>query len=294
MHQAAARRPAGSFQIASVAAVCVFPITSGEPDRVSLRLLLTALVLPPFGLVLLAILGWFLGLPPFGPRGRRAGRAITGVCLLVLVVLAMPVTGLLLTAGLEAGLPLTPPPGAPPQAIVILSAEARRGGGSHPEVTVGPMTLWRLLGGVRLARRTHLPILVTGGILTPGEPPIAALMARTLAEDFATPARWVEGRSRDTWRNAAYSAPMLLRDGVRSIYIVTDAFHERRALIAFGRFPLTLTAAPPLLDSPLVLRASDFIPSLGGWRGSYLAIHEWVGCAYYALRRRSGGAPDAS
>ncbi len=254
----------------------------------SLRLLLTAIALPPIGFLLLAIAGWLLA-----ARWRRAGRAIGGAALFGLLVLALPATAKLLTAPLEAALPLTPPAADPPQAIVILSAEARRSGGATPRVTVGPMTLWRLLAGVRLQQRTHLPILVTGGRLAPHDPPIAALMAQTLAADFGTTARWQEDRSRDTWRNAAYSAPMLLRDGIRSIYLVTDAFHERRALIAFGRFPLTLTAAPPLLDIPPVLRAGDFVPGLGGWVASYDAIHEWLGCAWYALRRRLAGRPDA-
>ncbi|MGH7213047.1 MAG: YdcF family protein, partial [Acetobacteraceae bacterium] len=180
----------------------------------SLRLLLTAIALPPIGFLLLAIAGWLLA-----ARWRRAGRAIGAAALLGLLVLALPATAKLLTAPLEAALPLTPPAGAPPQAIVILSAEARRSGGATPHVTVGPMTLWRLAAGVRLQQRTHLPILVTGGRLAPHDPPIAALMAQTLAADFGTTARWQEDRSRDTWRNAAYSAPMLLRAGIRSVYI---------------------------------------------------------------------------
>lgn len=255
----------------------------------SLRLLLSAIALPPIAFVLLAIAGWLLA-----ARWRRTGRAIGAAALLGLLVLSLPATAKLLTAPLEAGLPLTPPANDPPQAIVILAAGVWRGGGTSPRILIGPRTLWRVLAGVRLQRRTHLPILVTGGRPAPNQQPIAALMAQTLAEDFGTTARWQEDRSRDTWRNAAYSAPMLLRDGIHSIYLVTSPFHERRALIAFGRFPLTLTAAPPVLDIPPVLTGGDFVPSLsGGWAASYDAIHEWVGCAWYALRRRFEALPDA-
>jgi len=34
----------------------------------------------------------------------------------------------------------------------------------------------------------------------------------------------------------------------------------------------------------------DFVPAVGGWASSYLALHEWIGCAWYVLRQwvRSG------
>jgi len=27
-----------------------------------------------------------------------------------------------------------------------------------------------------------------------------------------------------------------------------------------------------------------FVPNVGGWLASFYAVHEWVGCAWYALR----------
>ena len=70
-----------------------------------------------------------------------------------------------LLAALERDLPLTPPPDQPPQAIVILGGDTLRGASQTPIVHLGPLSLERVRAGALLARRTGLPILVTGGRL---------------------------------------------------------------------------------------------------------------------------------
>ena len=101
--------------------------------------------------------------------------------------------------------------------------------------------------GALLHRRTGLPILVTGGTLRTSEPPVAALMADSLVHDFQVPARWVERESRDTWENARLSAAILHEQGITSVYVVTQAWHMRRAIVAFADTGITVTAAPTLL-----------------------------------------------
>ena len=194
---------------------------------------MTILVVPPPNLVLIALAGlvvmrwrWY----------RRAGMIIVTASLVLLLVLSLPVTGQSLLVSLEQGLPLTPPADAPPQAIVILSAEVEHTVGPGPDVRVGPLTLQRLRAGAALYRRTHLPILVSGGTLQTDEPPIADLMADSLKNDFGVPVRWVEAQSRDTWENASNSAAVLAPLGIHSVYVVTHAWHEKRALIAFRSF----------------------------------------------------------
>ena len=59
----------------------------------------------------------------------------------------------------------------------------------------------------------------------------------------------------------------------------------RRALLAFHHAGLRATAAPVLLDHPPTGIASDFAPRLSGWRMSFYALHEWIGCLYYVWRR---------
>ncbi len=58
----------------------------------------------------------------------------------------------------------------------------------------------------------------------------------------------------------------------------------RRAIMAFADTGITVTAAPPRLDRLPTPLAADFLPDIAGWRASFYAMHEWIGCAYYALR----------
>ena len=80
------------------------------------------------------------------------------------------------------------------------------------------------------------------------------------------------------------SAPILKENGIHSIYVVTSAWHMRRALLAFADTGIAVTAAPTHFDR-VSTDLIDFLPSTVGWTTSFLALHEWIGCAWYALRQ---------
>lgn len=185
---------------------------------------------------------------------------------------------------LERDLPLTPRPDSPPQAIVILGGDVVRGGSRAVVLDLGPISLERVAAGAALSRRTGLPILVSGGSLREGEASVAALMANSLEHVFQVSARWIEAGSQDTWENARMSAAILHERGIRSIYVVTQAWHMRRAIMAFADTGIIVTAAPPRLDRLSAPLAANFTPEAAGWQASYTALHEWIGCVYYALR----------
>jgi uncharacterized SAM-binding protein YcdF (DUF218 family) len=237
-------------------------------------------LIPPASLPLLAIAGGLITI-----RWRRVGRMLAAFAAAGLLILSLPLTARLLIAPLERGLPLAAPPGDPPAAIVILGGNVERG--AHGAISVGDLTLERLRAGARLARKTGLPILVTGGPLRPGEPAVAQLMAQSLSQDFAISAAWVEPAAKDTWQNARFSDAILRRHHIGSIYVVTQAWHMRRSLIAFAPLPIAVIAAPTQLDPPPALDWHALMPQVSAWRLSYFALHEWIGCAYYKLRERS-------
>ena len=243
---------------------------------------LTIWLLPPVNLALFGV----LGLLAFG-RWRRAGRWLSGVCLVLLLVLAMPVVSGSLIAALEQNLPLTPPADDPPGAIVVLGGDVSRGEQVEPDgpagTDVGPLSLERVRAAADLQRRTHLPVLITGGSLAAHEPPVAAMMAAVLTNGFGVPVRWVEARSLDTWENAEFSAPILKQAGITSVYVVTQAWHMRRAIQSFRRFGIRVTAAPTRMDYFPDVVVSDFLPRASAWMQSYYGLHEWIGGAGYAL-----------
>ena len=247
------------------------------------------LLVPPVNLALLAFVAVAL-------RWRLVALA----ALAGLLLLALPAISGTLLAALETDLPTsmapgTPLPGAPlpgaplPGAIVILGGDVSEIGDTPDVADVGTLTLERLRAGAALSRATHLPVLVTGGVVGEGEPPVAALMARSLAEDFGVTARWIEPASRDTWENARLSAALLRADGIGAAYVVTHAWHMRRALMAFAPTGLAVVAAPTALDRMPTYGSSTFVPRVTSWLHGYFALHEWIGGVWYGWRGHAAG-----
>jgi len=257
----------------------------------SLSALPTALLIPPVNLVPLGIAGLLVV-----RRWPRLGRMMLVVTLGGLAIFSLPVTGALLTESLEAGVPhMVPAPDFQadvpmsdlPGAIIVLSAEGSDGaaGGILPRRGIGPMTLERLRAGVMLSRRLELPMLVTGGPPEPGTISLAQEMARSLREDFGYAAAWIEPRADDTWENAAYSIAILRAAGIRKAYVVSNGWHLRRAMIAFRHFGFDAIPVASRFDGGPRYRSDEFIPRVSAWQRSYYALHEWIGCVYYLLRR---------
>lgn len=251
----------------------------------SLGPLPSALLLPPGNLLIAGVAAVVL---PWPPRARRVIRVLGRIALLLVLVLAVPIVPTLMELAMERGLPLTPPVQIPPGAIVILSADVRASadGALEPRASAGPVTLERVEAGVRLARRTGLPILVTGGVVAPDTPPAGKVMAKLLQTSFGETARWVEARSHDTWQNAAYSAPLLKGAGINSIYLVTNGAHMPRAILAFREAGIAATAAPVRLAvMPRNLLAAEYwVPSPEALARSALDLHEAIGWLWYWLR----------
>lgn len=244
-----------------------------------MRNLILMLAMPPMGFVMLLLVALCL-------RGRWQGwgKRLAWVSLAGLLITAMPAVSSPMLRALETGLPTTPPAGDPPKAIVVLGGDLIRAAEEPLGVRPGLLTLDRLRTAAALHRRTGLPILVTGGIVQQNAPPVADAMAISLKDDFLTPAEWTEDRSVNTQQNAQYSARILRAAGIDSIYVVTHSWHMRRALLAFQRTGLTVTAAPTDLDEPLGPELNDFVPRTGAWQVCWFALHEWIGYAWYAVR----------
>lgn len=169
-------------------------------------------------------------------------------------------------ANAEVGAFHNTPADHPPEAIIILGGDVIRASEERLGVRPGLLTLDRLRTAVALQRRTGLPILVTGGQTQAHAPAVGFVMEQCLQEDFRVPARWVEVKSVDTWENARFSAAILTEQGIHSAYVVTHAWHMRRALLAFQSTDLSVTAAPTSLDDQLGPDLFDFLPRVSSWQ----------------------------
>lgn len=232
--------------------------------------LLKQLLLPPASLISLAL----AGLASRAEFGRRVALAAT----VTLYALSTPLVATSLLRAIQE----PNEEGAGAQAIVILSAgmtDAPEYGGAD----VDALTLERLRFGATVARRTKLPILVSGGVLASSAPAIATIMSRVLADDYGVAAKWVEAGSSSTAENASMSAPLLKSAGVSRIYLVTHAWHMARARLAFERQGFAVMAAGTGYLPQSTLDLSDLVPSAKALLDSYYAAHELIGILYYRI-----------
>jgi uncharacterized SAM-binding protein YcdF (DUF218 family) len=244
-------------------------------DWIVLRKILAGFILPPAGPLLCVMFGLAL----MG-RHRRTGKSLAwlGVCSLLALTLPVVSSWLVDVAGGALPLDLTRPSTA--QAIIIPGGGVRYHAPEYGGSTLGPLTLERVRYGAYLARKTGLPVLVTGGVVSQSAPE-AEMMRDTLQQEFALPVRWVEANSRNTAENARFSAATLKPDGISRIVLVTHAFDVKRARLEFEAAGFTVTTAPtgvgPAAPSPMA--PLDFFPSARALQDSYYACYELLALA---------------
>jgi uncharacterized SAM-binding protein YcdF (DUF218 family) len=98
-----------------------------------------------------------------------------------------------------------------------------------------------------------------------------------------------ETRSRNTKENAALLAPLLPAGQGRRLGLVTSATHMRRSHAVFrGQFPHDTIVPIPVHSTydPVGWSVESIIPSVNDLKRSAIALHEWIGLPWYALRYR--------
>jgi uncharacterized SAM-binding protein YcdF (DUF218 family) len=241
---------------------------------ITLKFVLRTLLLPPGGPLLLAALGvWLLARRRTGDGARRAALALIVASLTALWALATPVVAEALSRLAQRYPALDP--GAPVhgQAIVILGGGTARMAPEYGGPAAGLELLERVSYGAYVARRTGLPVLVSG------REHEALAMRATLARDFGITARWVNGESRDTFDDAQLSARLLKADGVGRIVLVTSATHEWRAAHEFESAGLAVEPAPVHVWAPRPRALDDYLPGAVGLLQSREALYEILGDA---------------
>lgn len=236
------------------------------------------LLLPPCNAILLGLAGLWIA-----RRRPRTGRRLAAAALLLLYAMATPLAGDIALAALQ---PVHVDPGAmpPAEAIVVLGGGVDQGAPEWGGDTAKWSTLARVRYGAHLARRTGLPLLVTGGSVSGRTTPEAHFMRDLLRDEFGVPVRWVEDRSRDTLGNAVETARLLRGTGVRRVLLVTHAWHVPRARLAFEYAGLDVVPAATGYSRPDPADLLAWLPSAEGLLRTTLAAHEALGYLWYMLR----------
>lgn len=234
-----------------------------------LKKILSTWLLPPFGLLLVALAALLLF------RRKKTGVIVAAVALTLAAAMSLPLVANGLSRTLE-GAPISTTELKQTQAIVVLGCGVYYGAPEYGGDTVSRYSLERLRYAAKLARESTLPLLVTGGSVYGGQPE-GELMKQVLEKEFSVPVRWVETQSRDTAENAVFSAALLKASGINHIALVTHAWHMPRALIEFKKQGL-ITAPAPMGFAPRgTTLFESLLPSSGAFERSANAIHEWVG-----------------
>lgn len=236
---------------------------------VALKSVLHTLLLPPGGLLLVAIAGLVLL-----RRYRRTGLALLIGAVAALWLLSTPIISDELTLAAERFPPLDLAKPVQAQAIVILG-----GGGFRfraPEYGGAPAAemeqLDRLSYGAYVARKTSLPVLVTGATHE------ALAMSASLTRSFGVTPRWVENHSRDTFDNARYSARMLFPEHITHIVLVTSSTHLWRATKEFQSAGFEVVPAPADVWAPHQEGATlSLVPGAEALLRSQRALYELLG-----------------
>lgn len=237
--------------------------------------LLTALVLPPVGLVLLVLLGWRLASRPVRPWPRM-GKGMIGLGLLSLVLLSLPVVSDALLRAQERYPAVTAETLQQAEAIVILGGGMYYNAPEYGQDVVNHWSLERVRYGAYVQRQQPLPILVTGGAPSGGRPEAEA-MRDVLVQEFRGQVQWVENASLDTAENARYSARLLHASGVKTIALITHGWHLTRAVPLFEREGLTVIPAPTGFTTSSSLWLFRWLPSAAAFEDSSIALREALG-----------------
>lgn len=234
----------------------------------ALRALAKALVLPPAGPLLVLFAGLLVA-----RRAPRTGRALVWLGALSLLLLCLPIVAWWLTLPFDRE-PFDVSQVAGAQAVVILGGGTQRNAPEYGGDTLGRLTLERVRYGAQVAKRTQLPVLVTGGTAPGTTSSEATLMERALANEYGVPVRWVEDRSRNTHENARYSAQLLKSEGVDRVVLVAHAIDMPRAVAEFAEFGVATVPAATGLPSRGGLMPTDFVPSAAALQRSHDALYE--------------------
>ncbi len=245
------------------------------------------LLLPSNFLMLLGLTGMAL----MGTRFARAGRRLTVVSGLLLVLAGYSPIGNALLHTLESRFPPWDPARGAPAGVVVL------GGVIDPMLsldygdTVIGSDAGRVIAIAKLARAYPDARIIysSGDASLLGDEPPEANFVPPLLDSFGVPrARVVlETRSRNTAENAFFSKALAQPKPGERWLLVTSAFHMPRAIGCFRQAGFPVEAYPVSWRTRRHVRLAPMEALSDGLVQLDLAVHEWSGLLIYWLIGRS-------
>jgi len=259
------------------------PITWTKQNTVApyLTRLFELFFLPPGIFIVLLLLGVLL------IKNLRQLKRLILLQVVLIYVLSIPITTHFLFIILETVPVLTLEQINDNQAdvIVVLAGGIKPNEKEYYGPDVGYFTQLRLRYAAWLQKQTHLPVLVTGGIEKEGVTE-AELMKQVLEEEYEVSDKiLVEKNSQNTYENSLFSSKIMTKYQLKSYYLVTNAFHMPRAMMAFKKHNPNIIPAPMGFNhNRLSLEPVNFLANSKSLWQNYLALHEIIGLYWYKIR----------
>jgi len=166
------------------------------------------------------------------------------------------------------------------QAILVLGGGTDSFSPEYGGPELLPAAYDRLRYAVFLSKFSGLPIVYSGGKGwgDPSNSPSEAEVAQTtLKRDWNLELKYAETKSRDTRENANLSFALLSSEGVKRIALVTHATHMPRANRNFNEAGFKVIPAPMGFVTHSTSPVLDSLPSEGGLQDSRWILKEWLG-----------------
>jgi uncharacterized SAM-binding protein YcdF (DUF218 family) len=169
-----------------------------------------------------------------------------------------------------------------PTAVVVLGG----GTNSNDLLKASPDAFKREIYGLILAKKNNLPFIFTGGGIKTKE-------AKNIKKDIKLITKtcnckikaYFENRSLDTYENAKFTAKLFKKIHLnKKIYLVTSAYHIKRAIILFKYFGFKIIPKPVGFFYNDDYTFWDIFPKMKNLFHSYKVIHEYFGILSLYLR----------
>ena len=239
-----------------------------------LKKLITAMILPPFNILIL----WGLSLILAKFNFKKLSRISTALGFSLLYLLSIPYTAQVLKDSLITEDHLTLQDYQQAQAIVLLGGGLRDSKELYAPLASTAIQLERLRYAAFLQKETHLPLLITGAS------PTGAIEAKIAAEELQTffnvQTKWIEPKALTTKENALFTKQILEKEGIHKIILVTNEWHMQRAKLLFqqqGFDVLPASVGEGITPDSYGLNMMHFIPQGGAITKNMQLLKEWIG-----------------
>ena len=217
-------------------------------------------------------------------KHKLRGQAIIFLVVLLFFVMSLPICGHLLVRSLEKYPALDYSVAKEAGAIAVIGCGVYYQSPEYGEDTLNGCALERIRYAAYSFNQVGTPIITIGGKPMYDHVPEAKLMKKVLEHDFLTPVTWVEDSSRDTYENAKNAHGQLSKQGIKRIYLITHAWHMRRAKRVFEKVGFEVIPAPIDFSTAGPFGLHWFLPSSSALNRSSMVMREWVGNLWYWVR----------